>query len=165
MSDSADDYEVGFKKPPKHTRFKPGRSGNPRGRPKGHRNFSKVVKDMLKEPVRLTKEGKPKTVSTQVAALLRLREKALKGDSRALDRLLELARTFNDDEITEAAAKLERTDAEVLEAYQQRMLRRAGTTPPEDNDEAPEDQTQPGDAATDGDDAPEEEDDDDAWLR
>ena len=32
------DYEVGYGKPPSHTRFKPGESGNPRGRPRGSRN-------------------------------------------------------------------------------------------------------------------------------
>jgi hypothetical protein len=40
-------------------------------------------------------------VSTQEAALLRLREKALKGDARSLDRLLELAQTFNNDAVIE----------------------------------------------------------------
>ena len=31
-------YEVGYGKPPKSTQFKPGRSGNPKGRTKGSRN-------------------------------------------------------------------------------------------------------------------------------
>ena len=36
-------------KPPKHTQFKPGQSGNPRGRPRGQRNFRTVVKEALKK--------------------------------------------------------------------------------------------------------------------
>jgi hypothetical protein len=32
------DYEVGYGKPPAATRFKPGRSGNPKGRPRGSKN-------------------------------------------------------------------------------------------------------------------------------
>ena len=36
----SDDYEVGYKKPPIHTRFKPGVSGNPKGRPKGTKNLA-----------------------------------------------------------------------------------------------------------------------------
>ena len=157
-------YEVGYGKPPKHTQFNKDQSGNPRGRPKGSRNFSKDVKDTLKEPVRLTKGGKRKTVSTQHATLLRLREKALSGDARALDRMIELARTYNDEEIAEEAAKLSLNDAERLEAYEERVLRRAGKEQPDDNDDARNDAAQGGERANDNDDAPEEEDDDD-WLR
>ncbi|MCY3732928.1 MAG: DUF5681 domain-containing protein, partial [Chloroflexi bacterium] len=50
-------YDVGFGKPPKHSRFKKGKSGNPKGRPKGSRNFSMVVKETLEEPVRVTSHG------------------------------------------------------------------------------------------------------------
>src|SRR6266566_3039091 len=87
--------ETGYKKPPQHSRFTPGRSGNPRGRQKGVRNLGSDVKRTLEVPVRLNEQGKPRRVSTQEAVLLRLREKALKGDARSLDRLLELAGTFN----------------------------------------------------------------------
>ncbi len=158
-------YEVGYGKPPKHTQFNKDQSGNPRGRPKGSRNFSKDVKDTLKEPVRLTKGGKRKTVSTQHATLLRLREKALSGDARALDRMIELARTYNDEEIAEEAAKLSLNDAELLEAYNERLLRRAGKAQPDDNDDARNDAAQGTDPAQENNDAPEEEEDDDDWLR
>ena len=42
------DYEVGRGKPPLHTRFKPGESGNPKGRPKGVRNFKTDVQATLR---------------------------------------------------------------------------------------------------------------------
>lgn len=149
------DYKVGYRKPPKDTQFKKGQSGNPQGRPKGSCNFSTDLKDTLKEPVRLTKGGKPKTVSTQLATLWRLREKALAGDARSLDRYIELARTYNDEEIA-AAVKLSQSDAEILEAYNEQQLRRAEEAPPDDNNDARDD------AASD---APEPEDDDDAWIK
>ncbi len=160
----SEDYEVGYGKPPKHTRFKEGQSGNSKGRPKGRPNFSTDVKDTLKEPVRVTKGGKRKTVSTQHAALLRLREKALSGDARSLERLIELARTYNDEEFAEAAAELSLTDAEILKAYEERLLLRAGKAQPDDNDDARNDAAQGTDAAQESNDAP-EGDDDDAWLR
>jgi len=36
---SDDGFTVGYKKPPQHSRFQPGRSGNPRGKQKGVRNL------------------------------------------------------------------------------------------------------------------------------
>jgi len=147
------DYEVGYGKPPKETRFKKGQSGNPKGRPRGSRNFKTDLLDTLKAPVQLKEKGRPKTVSTQQAALLRLREKALGGDARALDRLIDLARIHNDEDMAEAAAAaLAPTDREIIEGFATRMQRRGAVgTPP---GEAAEHQ---GDESV--------EDDDDAWLR
>jgi hypothetical protein len=66
---------VGYRRPPEHRRFKPGQSGNPKGRPKGTRNFKTDLKSTLKIPVNVTRAGKPHHISTQQAVLLRLREK------------------------------------------------------------------------------------------
>jgi len=37
------DYEVGYRKPPGHTRFTKGRSGNPRGRSPGAKNLKTLL--------------------------------------------------------------------------------------------------------------------------
>ena len=94
MSDSgsAQDGKVGYKRPPTQTRFQKGQSGNPRGRQRGVRNFAVDVKRSLEIPVTLNDKGRPRRVSTQEALVLRLREKALKGDNRALETLLSLAK-------------------------------------------------------------------------
>ena len=89
---SDDGFAVGYKKPPQHSRFQPGRSGNPRGKQKGVRNFGTDVKRTLEVPVRLNDQGRARRVSTQEATLLRLRQKALKGDARSIVQILELAR-------------------------------------------------------------------------
>jgi hypothetical protein len=90
-------YPVGYGKPPTHSQFRPGRSGNPAGRRKGVRNLATDVKRTLMVPVKVKKDGRTRKISTQEGALMRLREKALQGDARALDRLLELASRFNND--------------------------------------------------------------------
>jgi hypothetical protein len=87
-----DDDEAGYGKPPKSGMFKKGQSGNPKGRPKGVKNFQTELCSVLRSKVTVTEAGKPKSVSTVEAALMRLREKALKGDQRALEILLGYAR-------------------------------------------------------------------------
>jgi hypothetical protein len=124
------DYEVGYGKPPMKTRFKPGKSGNPNGRPKGTLNFKTDVKEVLKAQVKVTSGGRPKSISTQKAALLRLCEKALKGDARGLDRLVQLAQTYNNEEVSAGTTSLSANDAAVLEVFTQRVLSGAvGVTP------------------------------------
>jgi len=122
MSDR--EYEVGYCKPPKHSRFKQGQSGNPNGRPKGSKNFSTQVRETLDLPVPIKEGGKTVQISTQKAALMRLREKALKGDQRALDRLLGLAQVYSRDEIDLTALEhLPETDQAILDRY---LARKAG---------------------------------------
>ncbi len=135
MRAETDDYQVGYGRPPKESRFKPGYSGNPKGRPKGVRNFKTDVQAALKEPVGVTRAGKAHRVSTQLAAILRLREKALNGNARALDGLLTLARLYNNEDSLEVS-RLSNNDAEVLELYNARVLRGATATPtPSDSSE------------------------------
>ena len=71
-------YEVGYGKPPKHSQFRPGQSGNPAGRRKGVRNLETDVKRTLKVPVKVKEGGRSRKISTQEGALMVLREKALK---------------------------------------------------------------------------------------
>src|ERR1700742_2968486 len=47
---------VGYKRPPKHTQFRPGQSGNPKGRPKGTQNLKSDLREELGEIVRV-REG------------------------------------------------------------------------------------------------------------
>lgn len=86
----SDKEAVGYGNPPKHSQFKKGQSGNAKGRPRGKRNMASLVSDVLAQKVTITANGKRKRVSSETALLLRLREKALGGDLRALQILLSL---------------------------------------------------------------------------
>lgn len=111
-------YAVGYRKPPIHSRFQPGQSGNPAGRSKGVRNLVTDVKRTLMTPVRVKEAGRMRKRSTQEGALMVLREKALQGDGRALDRLLELALRFNNDAADAGPAQaLPASDQAILAAY------------------------------------------------
>jgi Family of unknown function (DUF5681) len=126
MTDASDtDDKIGYKRPPQRTRFQPGVSGNPRGRQKGVRDFAADVKRTLEIPVTLNENGKSKRVSTQEALILRLREKALKGDTRALETLLSLARTHNEGLISQSEDRsLATEDQAILDAYLEDQLAR-----------------------------------------
>jgi hypothetical protein len=124
---SEDDFKVGYKSPPQHSRFQPGSSGNPGGKQKAVRNLGSDVKRTLEVPVRLNEQGKARRVSTQEAALLRLREMALKGDARSLDRLLALAQIFNNGAAIESLGDktVAAEDQAILDAYAAEVLSRA----------------------------------------
>jgi hypothetical protein len=83
-------YKVGYGKPPKTTRFKKGKSGNPRGRPKGSLNLATDLTAELGEHITVREDGRPRKVSKQRALIKSLMAKALQGDIRAMASLLAL---------------------------------------------------------------------------
>ena len=114
---NAEGYAVGYGKPPQDSQFRPGQSGNPAGRSKGVRNLATDVRRALKLPVKVRAGGRSRQMSTQAGMLMMLRDKALNGDARALDRLLELANRFNNEAAPEVAQTLSDDDREILAAY------------------------------------------------
>jgi len=136
MSEKTEDYEVGYGKPPKHTQFKKGQSGNKRGRPKGANNFKTDLMKTLKAQVPVIENGRQRTVSTQLATLMRLREKALKGDEKALGRLLAFAVTFNNEEAgSDAQGLLPEADKALIDRALSRRQGAPKTTEEEADDE------------------------------
>jgi hypothetical protein len=111
-------YAVGYGKPPLHSRFRAGQSGNPAGRRKGVRNLETDVKRTLSTPITVREGGRTRKKSTQEGALMVLREKALHGEARALDRIIELAARFNNDAVESGPAQpLGADDQAILDAY------------------------------------------------
>src|SRR5215212_9480086 len=98
-SGSPGDYEVGYGRPPTHSRFRLGESGNPAGRRKGVRNLKTDVLRTLGAPIKVKEGGRTRIRSTQEGALMLLREQALRGDARATKLLLDLALRFNTDAV------------------------------------------------------------------
>ena len=77
MPDDNDDYEVGYARPPIHSRFTPGQSGNPAGRPKGAQNFATEIAAELKEAILVKEGGVTKRLSKRRAMIKRQAERAL----------------------------------------------------------------------------------------
>ncbi len=124
MTDSEQKHKVGYKKPPAETRFQKGRSGNPKGRPQGTRNFKTDLREELAEPVNVREDGSVTTVSSQRAILKQLRAKALKGDPRALDRMVALAQRYDLEDAADGAEQdLSGADQSILERFKERVVR------------------------------------------
>jgi Family of unknown function (DUF5681) len=89
-------YSVGFKRAPKHTRFQKGKSGNPRGRPKGSLNVATTLRKALSAPVKVIERGKSKTMTKLEVAIQQQTNKAAAGDGQALKLLSQLLREADD---------------------------------------------------------------------
>lgn len=78
-------------RPDIRTRFKKGQSGNPSGRPKGRKNDAIQIKELLFKMIRVTDGAGVRSVPKIVAAIEVCLNKALKGDIRALEKILKIA--------------------------------------------------------------------------
>src|SRR5882757_966398 len=86
--------KTGYKRPPTHSRFKKGKSGNPSGRPKRdelRKPFKHMIQDCLFEEVEVVMSGRRRKVSIFQAIMINLRTQALRGDPRAIKQVLALA--------------------------------------------------------------------------
>jgi Family of unknown function (DUF5681) len=91
-SDKEADYEVGYGKPPRHTRFAKGQSGNPRGRPAGAKNLRTLLSEALNETVLVTENGGRRKVTKRQAIITQLVNRSATADFRAIKILLDIVR-------------------------------------------------------------------------
>ena len=84
------DYEVGYGRPPKKSRWKPGESGNPSGKKKGPRSVKGILVERLAEKVLVKQGGRALKVSTLDALLRKLIALAGNGNAAAMKMLLSL---------------------------------------------------------------------------
>ena len=82
---------VGYGRPPVAKQFKPGQSGNPRGRKKGVKNVATIFNEALYRPVKIRTPGGVKTLPKIEAIVEVIMNKALAGDTAAVSRIVELA--------------------------------------------------------------------------
>jgi len=90
--DQKRDYEVGYRKPPRHTRFTKGQSGNPRGRSPGAKNLKTLLSDALNEFVIVTENGGRRKITKREAIITQLVNRSASADFRAIKILLDMVR-------------------------------------------------------------------------
>jgi hypothetical protein len=118
--------EVGYGKPPVHSRFRKGCSGNSKGRPKGTKNLRTDLTEVLQERITVTEGDRKVRMSKQRAVFKTLIAKTLKGDSRSATTLLNTmfrALGFADtaDDVEEALSANEQELMAGIEARLQRI--------------------------------------------
>jgi hypothetical protein len=111
----AGDYAVGYGRPPLHTRFKPGHSGNPRGRPKGPKSILRLLIEALEERTAVTTEdGKRRRIAKRKLGVARLADKFAGGDALATRIVFDLLSQIERRTAPEAAAAPPLTAADKL---------------------------------------------------
>ena len=90
MTPREEDYDVGYGRPPRHTQWKPGQSGNPKGRPKRIKDFEKLFELELDQRIQITDRGEPCTLSKRELVVKKLINDALQGDRSAMKLVVSL---------------------------------------------------------------------------
>lgn len=127
MSDDSEQppYKVGYAKPPEHSRFKPGQSGNPRGRTRASKNSATVVRDALNARVKL-KDSK-RTMSKLEIGITRLANKAADGDLRAIGMVIDLYRQVEAEATGHSREEpLDHADREILDMLLKKVRAASG---------------------------------------
>ena len=107
--------DVGYCKPPRNSRFKPGESGNPRGRPRGCLNLETVLQRALEEKVVINENGRCKVMTKLEAAVMQLVNKAAAGDGKAMHYLCQLVVSAEERSVAvEPTAQSSETDQKVM---------------------------------------------------
>jgi hypothetical protein len=96
--DEDNEYEVGYKKPPKSTQFKRGRSGNPRGRPKGLKSTPALIRSVFGRKIQVKGPKGVMFMSMLEAGLTQLANKAATGDLRAIRDVVRLSQEIQDEQ-------------------------------------------------------------------
>jgi hypothetical protein len=90
------DYEIGYRRPPRATQFAAGKSGNPRGRPKGSRPIGSIIQGVFHKKITVTENGKTRRISTLEVVFRRLSNDAMRGDPGAIKLSLSLMERYGD---------------------------------------------------------------------
>jgi hypothetical protein len=115
---------VGYGKPPRHTRFKKGQSGNPRGRPSGSKNLSTLVIEALNELVVVAENGGRRKITKRQAIITQLVNQSAKADWRATKLVLEILQAIEArTEPAAAATSFDAADERVIEQLRARYAK------------------------------------------
>jgi hypothetical protein len=119
-------YDVGYRRPPKDHQFQRGKSGNPKGRPKGAKGFKTLVQENLAKPVQVKMDGKMRTVTIGEAILMRTLRDAVSGGKSAAEQGLKLMERYGPAEPEEPKLELSLAEFSIEELTEfERLIAKA----------------------------------------
>jgi len=113
------DSGVGYGKPPRQHQFKPGQTGNPKGRPKGAKNESTILREIFERKIDNRSGGRVRKITILEGILLRITDDSLKGNTKSAAFLLNRYAAMVSGELQRH--DISDDDREVLEAFAQRL--------------------------------------------
>jgi hypothetical protein len=123
--DGNEDYQVGYKKPPLHTRFQKGQSGNPSGRPRGSTTLAGMLRAALDKTVVVTLNGKTRRRRKRDLICAQLVDRAAAGDMAASRILFVLLQQIERNAPEEVLPIDEEADRQVMQSLYERCVRAA----------------------------------------
>ena len=122
-------HEIGYRRPPLASRFPKGHSGNPKGRPKGSKNFLTLLEQELAQTIVVTEHGRKKTITRLQAMVKRLVAGALNGDPKGLITLVEILRRSGGLEAKDVQSLLPDNYEAILSAYVESQTKHVARPP------------------------------------
>lgn len=118
------DARVGYSRPPPQHQFRPGQSGNPRGRPRGAKNESTILRETMTRKIANRSEGGRRKISVLEGIILRIADSSLKGDIKSATFLLNRYAAMVSGDLQ--PEDLGGEDREVLRAFARRLKDNGG---------------------------------------
>jgi hypothetical protein len=115
-SSSGASYQTGYRKPPKQHQFRPGQSGNRKGRPKGAKNTATLLREILDRKIEIRTGSTLRKISVREAMLTRFAESALKGDTKSATFLLQRY-DLEESDLEQANRETTPEEQEIIDAY------------------------------------------------
>jgi hypothetical protein len=136
VAETGGNHEVGFGKPPKHSRFIKGKSGNPKGRPKGSKNLATILEKYGRERITVTENGRSRNITKKEAIVLQLTNKSVSGDLKAIRDHLQLSQLYEAREQSASPVSHD-GDKAVMASILERIRQSEGPTSEKQNNSEP----------------------------
>ncbi len=133
-------YDVGYSKPPEHTQWPKGTSGNSKGKKKGSKALKTIVEEEANGKIVVKENGLSTEITKLEAIVKQLGARAIKGNDKATSIILDLVKEYLTDALEKETASLTEEELKILDDHEKFLALKEGikndyNIEPEDNSE------------------------------